>query len=752
MTMNAKKNGTRPARSLTATLAIAFFGLSIVILLANGALAIFTNYSAYQETIAARQELIAQDASKTVASFIQDKFSVLETSVEIGNPVTASSATRQTVLENLLGLQPAFRQLALLNPGGRQVSSLSRVSSTLSAQFEAQLKGDDLLAQTKDGQRFISSVYIDDLTSEPLIAIAIPAKNVFGDFQGVLVAELNLKFIWDLVDQIKVGETGYAYVVDNQGNLIAFGDTARVLRGENLAQISEVAEFIENPSALTDITPEVVSYTGLLGRRVVGTYVPLGSPPWAVVTELPTSEANQPIIQNLIVSVITILAFAVLAGAAGLFLARRLAAPLVDLSHVATEIAGGNLAVEAKVSGPAEIAQVSATFNTMTLRLRELIGSLEQRVEERTRALSTVSEISTAASTILDIDKLLKEVVELSKERFGLYHSHIYLLDEAGENLVLASGAGEPGRQMVAEGRSIPLELERSLVARAARERKGVTVNDVTQEPDFLPNPLLPGTRSELAVPMMVGENVIGVFDVQSDIVGRFTEADVSVQTTLAAQIASAIQNARSFEQTQAALLQSKEAQQLTSDVIDSTDDWIFIKDQDHRYRLVNRGYAKSLHIPKADFIGKNDLDLGFPEELVKGNPEKGISGFWADDRAVMDSGVSKNIPNDVVTIDGEIRVLDTVKIPLRNADNNVWGVLAFARDMTERRRLEELTRHRAEQQETLNLISQKILSTTSVEDALKITARELGHALGQKPTLAMLEPSALVSDKQHSQ
>lgn len=752
MTMNAKKNGTRPARSLTATLAIAFFGLSIVILLANGALAIFTNYSAYQETIAARQELIAQDASKTVASFIQDKFSVLETSVEIGNPVTASSATRQTVLENLLGLQPAFRQLALLNPGGRQVSSLSRVSSTLSAQFEAQLKGDDLLAQTKDGQRFISSVYIDDLTSEPLIAIAIPAKNVFGDFQGVLVAELNLKFIWDLVDQIKVGETGYAYVVDNQGNLIAFGDTARVLRGENLAQISEVAEFIENPSALTDITPEVVSYTGLLGRRVVGTYVPLGSPPWAVVTELPTSEANQPIIQNLIVSVITILAFAVLAGAAGLFLARRLAAPLVDLSHVATEIAGGNLAVEAKVSGPAEIAQVSATFNTMTLRLRELIGSLEQRVEERTRALSTVSEISTAASTILDIDKLLKEVVELSKERFGLYHSHIYLLDEAGENLVLASGAGEPGRQMVAEGRSIPLELEKSLVARAARERKGVTVNDVTQEPDFLPNPLLPGTRSELAVPMMVGENVIGVFDVQSDLVGRFTEADVSVQTTLAAQIASAIQNARSFEQTQAALLQSKEAQQLTSDVIDSTDDWIFIKDQDHRYRLVNRGYAKSLHIPKADFIGKNDLDLGFPEELVKGNPEKGISGFWADDRAVMDSGVSKNIPNDVVTIDGEIRVLDTVKIPLRNADNNVWGVLAFARDMTERRRLEELTRHRAEQQETLNLISQKILSTTSVEDALKITARELGHALGQKPTLAMLEPSALVSDKQHSQ
>ena len=135
----------------------------------------------------------------------------------------------------------------------------------------------------------------------------------------------------------------------------------------------------------------------------------------------------------------------------------------------------------------------------------------------RTKDLATVAEVGTATATILEVDELLQAVVDLSKERFNLYHSHIYLLDESGENLVLASGAGEPGRQMVAEKRSIPLDSEQSLVARAARERQGVTVNDVTQSPDFLPNPLLPDTRSELAVPMIVGGNVIGVFDVQSD-------------------------------------------------------------------------------------------------------------------------------------------------------------------------------------------------------------------------------------------
>jgi GAF domain-containing protein len=185
----------------------------------------------------------------------------------------------------------------------------------------------------------------------------------------------------------------------------------------------------------------------------------------------------------------------------------------------------------------------------MVTQLRDLIGSLEGRVAARTKDLATVAEVGTATATILETDKLLQEVVDLTKERFNLYHSHIYLLDPAGENLVLASGAGEPGRQMKAKGLSIPLNREQSLVARAARERKGVTVNDVTEAPDFLPNPLLPDTRSELAVPMIVGGNVIGVFDVQSDQVGRFTDSDISIQTTLAAQVATSIQNVRSFEQ-----------------------------------------------------------------------------------------------------------------------------------------------------------------------------------------------------------
>lgn len=202
-----------------------------------------------------------------------------------------------------------------------------------------------------------------------------------------------------------------------------------------------------------------------------------------------------------------------------------------------------------KVEGYQEVSSLASALDGMRVDLQESYSNLEQRVSDRTRDLKIVAEVGTATSTILNADKLLQEVVDLTKERFNLYHSHIYLLDEAGENLILTAGAGEPGRVMVAEGRSIPLDREQSLVARAARERQGVTVNDVTQAPDFLPNPLLPDTRSELAVPMIVAGNVIGVFDIQSDQVGRFTESDVNIQTTLAAQLAVSIQNVRSFEQ-----------------------------------------------------------------------------------------------------------------------------------------------------------------------------------------------------------
>jgi signal transduction histidine kinase len=184
----------------------------------------------------------------------------------------------------------------------------------------------------------------------------------------------------------------------------------------------------------------------------------------------------------------------------------------------------------------------------------QLAGGIERRLAEdliRRRAveMQTVSEVGAAAAASLEVETLLGNVVELTKARFDLYHVHIYLLDEDADNLILAAGSGRAGERMVAAGHRIAVSNERSLVARASRSRQGVLANDVTQAEDFLPNPMLPRTKAELAVPLIVGEQVIGVLDVQSDTANRFTEQDLAVQETLASQVAVAVQNARLYNE-----------------------------------------------------------------------------------------------------------------------------------------------------------------------------------------------------------
>jgi signal transduction histidine kinase len=205
------------------------------------------------------------------------------------------------------------------------------------------------------------------------------------------------------------------------------------------------------------------------------------------------------------------------------------------------------------------------TLALESARLFEQTQVALSEVARRASELDTVARMSATTSTVLDPDTLLQTVVDLTKERFGVYHAHIYLADSAWNTLLLAAGAGEVGRKMVADGVAIEMDAEKSLVARAARERQAVIVNDVRSEPDFLANPSLPDTRSEIAVPMIVGDKVLGVFDVQSNKLNGFTKEDANIYTTLAAQVAVALQNARLYVEQAATVTQLRELDRLKS-------------------------------------------------------------------------------------------------------------------------------------------------------------------------------------------
>jgi PAS domain S-box-containing protein len=198
-------------------------------------------------------------------------------------------------------------------------------------------------------------------------------------------------------------------------------------------------------------------------------------------------------------------------------------------------------------------------------RLFEQTQTALSEVQRRASELETVARVSATTSSVLDPDQLLQTVVDLTKERFGLYHAHIYVYEESWNTLLLAAGAGEVGRKLVAEEHAIPLSIEQSLVARAAHERKAIIVNDVNSEPGFLPNPLLPETRAEMAIPMMVGDKLLGVFDVQSDKEAGFSDEDASVYVTLASQVGVALQNARLYMEQAALVTQLRELDRLKS-------------------------------------------------------------------------------------------------------------------------------------------------------------------------------------------
>ena len=553
--------GPRPARSLAVTLAIAFLTLSVAVLLASGSFTLYTNIQRQREVISAQQQLVAQEASQEVSGFFEEKYRALEATTQIVQLPRGSAEQRELILESLLATQPPFRQMILLDEAGTEAAQVSRVALELSEQFTTQLQ-QVLSNRLPNSQRYISSLYFDEITNEPLIILAIPL-NIW-DFRGTLAAEVNLQFMWALVDHLKVGETGYVYIVDNAGNLIAFEDTDRVLSGENVQQIRKVNEFISNQSVSPDLASDIETYSGLLEESVLGTYFPLGTPQWAVVTELPSREAYAPVYQALASSLAAILVMGFLAGLAGVILARRLAIPLVDLTGTATRIADGETDLQASVGGAKEIATLATAFNSMTGQLRSLISNLEERVQERTQALEKranqleiVSSVARVLTSVQDIDKLLPEVAKLVSDRFGFYHVGIFLLDDAKEFAVLRAANSEGGAIMLERQHKLRLNTG-SIVGFVTSRNEPRIALDVGTDSVYFNNPDLPTTRSEIAIPLRITGRVIGALDVQSKQPNAFSEEDVATLTILADQIAIAIENARLFSESTAALAETE--------------------------------------------------------------------------------------------------------------------------------------------------------------------------------------------------
>lgn len=170
-----------------------------------------------------------------------------------------------------------------------------------------------------------------------------------------------------------------------------------------------------------------------------------------------------------------------------------------------------------------------------------------------------------------------------------------------------------------------------------------------------------------------------------------------------------------------------KQSEELLRTMINSTPDWIFIKDLKHRFVLVNQAFADAMHMDPQDFIGKNDLEVGFPEEFVKGNPEKGIRGFWADDLEVITQGKACFAQEESSWLDGRPQVMSATKVPVRNANGEIWGVLGFAHNITPMKQTERELRWKDQLLQAVAKATHQLISNNTLEDAIGEAIRLLG-------------------------
>jgi len=522
-----------------------------------------------------------------------------------------------------------------------------------------------------------------------------------------------------------LGETGETYMVNRDYATVIASDPA----GEGAELYSQSTEIvIENQDS------GVGSYDNHQGRPVLGVYRWLPELQVALVVEQDQSEAFRSTYTMLGIIGGVVLTALLVAVVVSLVITRSIATPLADLAETATQIAAGDLKRTATVEREDEIAALARAFNSMTSQLRELISGLEQRVAERTRdlerravQLQAAAEVGHAATSIRDLDELLPRVTHLISEQFGFYHAGIFMLDEAGEYAVLRAVSSEGGRRMLARGHKLRVG-EQGIVGYVTGTGEPRIALDVGDDAVHFENPDLPLTRSEMALPLIVGDRVLGALNVQSAEEGAFTQEDIAVLRVLADQVAVAIENARLFDATQEALEATRRAY---GEISRQAWDEMLHARPDLSFRSDERG------VTSAGDVWRPEM-----ERAMREGHTAQISDLQSTDQPT-NRGQSLAVP---IKVRGQIvGVLDTYK----PEDAGRWTPeeIATLELITEQlgaslesARLYQDTQRRAARERLTREITDKLRRATSAESVVQTAVDELFRVLGTSRAFGKLE------------
>jgi len=363
------------------------------------------------------------------------------------------------------------------------------------------------------------------------------------------------------------------------------------------------------------------------------------------------------------------------------FISRTVSIPLRELIATFKAVEAGDLSRRAKVIATDEIAEVTMHFNQMVASLEELQTTLEKQVDERTRLLKATNDLAKVSSSILDPDELLSRVINLFTEQFNYYYAAIYLIDPSERWAELVEATGEAGKVLRQNHHRHEL-TGKSMVASSIRDRIPRIAQNTSEEKQRFDNPLLPYTRSEVAIPLLVGDRVLGALNVQSTKVSDFGLSMIETMQNMAGQVAIALENARLFQETSQRIQEMRAIQQ----------------------QYLREGWS-------AHSFDKDELEYGVGESIVA-NSQKLTAPINLRDQIIGQ-----------LTIEGS----EPWTMDQKNLVNAVAAQAAVA---LENARLVNESRQIAVRERMLAEINSKIWASNTVDGVLQTAIKELGRRL----------------------
>jgi signal transduction histidine kinase len=526
-------------------------------LLASSAVSLWFAYQESKSAITALQREKAVAAAYRIEQYIRSiEHSVGWTTLPRAFEGLSPAEQRRIEFLKLLRQEPAITEVQWIDRQGREQLRVSRLAMDVAASNE-NVSQEPRFTEGRKGPWF-GPVYFRKET-EPYMTIARPAGGQDG---GVIAIDVNLKFVWDVVNQIRIGKAGLAYVVDASGHLIAHPDISLVLQKLDWSKLPQVVAARAADESLAGERLEPTIVPNRAGQEVLTSSAPIATLKWLVVTEVPLSEAFAPVAAEIYRTVLLLLIALVLSVFASFALARRMVQPIRALQAGAARIGAGELEQKIDVRTGDELQALGDQFNKMATDLRESYEGLERKVDERTAELKQALDFQQASSEILSsmsssiasVQPVFDAIVRNTQRLLGTQFCNVFLVREG--RLHYAGGAGdETFLSAVRAAYPHPLDDDEILASRAIRKGQVMQLCPIAGNPDAprktegLARAV--GYNAILMAPMMREGVAIGAIGTVRREAVPFSEKQVALFRSFADQAVIAIENVRLFNEIQ---------------------------------------------------------------------------------------------------------------------------------------------------------------------------------------------------------